>query len=160
MIKKLTNNPLTRSGKSEMSPFISLHNDINSLFDDMFFNNFSLKHPFNSSFLEPKMDVLENDKGYEISVDVPGIKEEDIDLSIQEGVLTIKGKGVTKKEEKDCNYYICERSSGAFQRSIALSNDIITNKTEAVYKDGVLNIKIPKEKNPKSNAHKIKITSK
>ena len=102
------------------------------------------------------MDALENDKEYKISFEIPGLEEKDIDLSINNGILTIKGELCDKKENKEENYYICERQYGSFERSIALSKNIIAEKAEANFKNGILVITIPKEKESKST-HKIKI---
>lgn len=150
MVKKPTKNPLM-TGKENLNPFLSLHHDINSLFDDIFFDNFSRRSPSHMTISAPKMDALENDKEYKISFELPGIEEKDIELSINNGVLTIKGEMSDKKENKEENYYICERHYGSFERSINLSKNIVAEKAEANFKNGVLTITIPKEKSQKAH---------
>ena len=109
----------------------------------------------NGETLSVAVDVAEDDKSYTITADVPGIDEKDIDISIAEDVLTLKGEKRAAKEEKDKQHYFCERSYGAFSRSFALPSDVDTSKVDAKFAKGVLTIALPK--NPKATPASRKI---
>jgi len=154
-MKKFINNSIVPT-RRELGSFGSLQSEINSLFDD-FFSPFDPVVSSNSLTLSPKMDVVENDKDFEVNVDLPGLKDSDIDVSIKDGVLTIKGETSNKKEDKNKNYYMCERHYGSFHRSVALSKNIDESKADASFKDGVLSIIIPKKEEDIKTTHKLKI---
>ncbi len=109
----------------------------------------------NGETLSLAVDVAEDDKSYTITADVPGIDEKDIDISVSEDVLTLKGEKHAEKEEKDKQHYFCERSYGVFKRSFALPSDVDTSKVDAKFAKGVLTITLPK--NPKAAPSSRKI---
>ncbi len=92
----------------------------------------------------PAIDVFEKEDRFVVKAELPGMKEEDIDVSIVGDTLTIKGEKKTESEAKEEDYYCCERSYGGFLRSIALPANVDANKIEASYEDGVLEIALPK----------------
>ncbi|MEM5948340.1 Hsp20/alpha crystallin family protein [Spirochaetia bacterium 38H-sp] len=106
----------------------------------------------------PTMDVVETDNEVIVSCDLPGVTEKDIDITLTNNVLTIKGEKKEEEEKKDKNYYRKESWSGAFQRTISLPDSIDANKVKAELKNGVLTINIAKqeEKKPKKIAVQIK----
>lgn len=137
--------------------FQSMRQEMERLFDR--FSTFdlaplgrSIEHfwprPNGGSMLSVSVDVAEDDKAYKLTAEVPGIEEKDVDVSVAEGVLTLKGEKRAEKEEKNKNHYVCERSYGSFQRSFALPADIDADKIEASFSKGVLTVTIPK--NPKA----------
>jgi HSP20 family protein len=138
----------------------NLQRDINRLFDDFFDRPFGL-----SSFWEdrmeggfiPKLDISDTDQEIMISMDLPGMDPEDIDLSISGKTLTIRGKKSSEEEQKDKQYYRRERSYGSFTRSVPLPGDVDADKIDASYKRGVLAIHLPKLPDEKSSAKKISI---
>ena len=114
--------------------------------------------PNGGALLSVDVDVAEDDKAYTITAELPGIAEKDIDVSISNDVLTLKGEKKGETEEKGKNRYVCERSYGAFQRSFALPNDALTDKIDAKFAKGVLTITLPK--NPKAAPASKKINVK
>jgi HSP20 family protein len=92
----------------------------------------------------PAVDMYEQDDKYVVKAELPGMKEEDVDVSISGDRLTIKGEKKAETEVKEENYYRSERSYGSFFRSIDLPSDADPNKIDASYDDGVLEITIPK----------------
>ena len=123
---------------------------------DEFFNfdslqsGFSLLPGFNGGFdfvknsVFPAVDVTEEEKHVIVKVDVPGLKREDINLSAEGSVLTVIGERKSENEEKNKHFHKCERSYGRFERSIDIGTIIDQSKVQAKYRDGVLNITIPK----------------
>jgi HSP20 family protein len=115
-----------------------------SLFDS-FFKDFGL--PVVSDWEKewtPAIDVSETEKEYIVKAELPGINKKDIDISLTDGVLTVKGeKRLEKKEEKE-NYHYMETRYGSFTRSLRLPEDASSEKVDAVYADGVLKVTVPK----------------
>jgi HSP20 family protein len=106
----------------------------------------------------PKVDFSETDKAYLVEAELPGVKEEDINISLsKEGVLTIQGKRDTKEEQKERNYYRLERSYGSFERAIVLPVDCDADKIDASFKNGMLNLHIPKKEPDATEVKKIKL---
>jgi HSP20 family protein len=130
-----------------------------SVFDDLFNELYSLPTSFLSKSgvdLSPRIDISETDAAYKIEAELPGINQKEIDVKIDNNILTIKGKKEDIKEEKEKNYHLRERYYGAFQRSISLPNNIEPEKIKAIFENGVLNISVPK--NDKRTPKKIEIS--
>lgn len=102
------------------------------------------------------LDVFESDDDIIVEVSIPGVKPEDIDISVTGDVLTIKGETQETTEEQKGNYHLRERRYGAFQRSISLPTLIKADKTKAEFKDGVLTLTLPKVEEVKPKSIKIK----
>ena len=94
--------------------------------------------------LVPATDVAETEDGLQISVELPGLKKEDVKLRIENGVLTLSGEKSTQKEEKKTELHCVERRFGAFRRQISLPSQVDAGKAKASFEDGVLTIEIPK----------------
>jgi len=92
----------------------------------------------------PTIDVMEKDDKYIVKADLPGMKEEDVDVSVVGDALVIKGERKEESEVKEEDYYCCERSYGSFSRSVALPSNVDADKIEADYSDGVLEVTLPK----------------
>jgi HSP20 family protein len=107
-----------------------------------------------STVWAPDVDIKETDKEILIKADLPGMKMEDIDVSVDEGQLIIKGERKEEKEEKDKNYIRVERSYGSFYRSFDIGAPVKSEQVKATYKNGVLEITLPKAeaKKPKKIA--------
>lgn len=133
-----------------------LQSDINRLFD-------AFMGPFNgeeANALSPKLDIAELKDKFEIKAELPGIDEKDINLSVDEGVLTISGEKKVENEEKNKNYYLKECSYGTFSRSIKLPDNVADEKIGAHFNKGVLIIDMPKKNPQVSKARKIEISAK
>ena len=145
------------------SPFGEFQKEMNRLFDNFSENMFSLS-PMKWNMPEisaayPKMDVSETDKEFKITAELPGVEEKDIDVSISNEMLTIKGEKKAEKEEKKPNYYRMERSYGTFQRSIPLPTEVEKDQVQASFKKGVLNIVLPKSEKAVKESKKVTIKS-
>ncbi|WP_306116906.1 MULTISPECIES: Hsp20/alpha crystallin family protein [unclassified Roseovarius] len=111
-----------------------------------------------ADWLAPASDASSDDKAYRISVELPGVKEEDIELSVHDGLVSIKGRKQSEREEKGDTWFFSERQFGAFSRSFRLPADAEGDKIEASLKDGVLSISVPKSVPEKPEARKVQIT--
>ncbi len=105
----------------------------------------------------PRLDVSETDNGLEIVADLPGMDKKDINVSLEENLLTIKGEKKEEKESKDKHYHTIERRSGSFYRAIRLPVEVEKDKVEAAFKDGVLTLRLPKTKESKKKVAQIEI---
>jgi HSP20 family protein len=105
----------------------------------------------------PSVDVFENENGYVLKAELPGVNKDDINLDINNKALTLKGeKKFEEKTEKD-NYVRIERSYGSFTRTFALPDKVDTENIKANYKDGVLEITLPKKEEAKPKEIKVEI---
>ena len=137
----------------EQHPVYSLQREMNRLFDDFFrapsfehfgeMSSFGADQPF-SGDLMPRVDMSETDKDLLIKVDLPGMTEKDVEISINRDLLTISGEKKQEKEQSEKGWYRMERQYGSFSRSIALPYEVESDKAEALFKHGTLSIKLPK----------------
>ena len=156
-------------GVAPWRPFESLRHEIDSLFEDfdggMWRSRFSRPmfdlQPFWSRgstwAAVPAVDIAETDKAYEITAELPGMDEKNIEVKFADGVLTIKGEKKDEKEEKKKDYYLSERSYGSFQRSFQVPDGVDTDKIEATFKKGVLTVALPKSVEAQKAAKKIDV---
>jgi len=105
--------------------------------------------------ISPIVDLSETDKEVDVSMDLPGMKAENIDIQVNQNMLTVKGERKEETEEKGRTFHRVERRSGSFVRTVSLPCEVDEDKVNAEYKDGVLSIKMPKSK--KSQAKKIAV---
>jgi HSP20 family protein len=105
----------------------------------------------------PSLDVAETKDEIVVKAEVPGMDAKDIDISLSDGLLTIKGEKKQEREEKEENYHLVERSYGAFTRSIRLPKEVQSDKISASYKNGVLKVTLPKSEEAKKKEIKIKV---
>lgn len=103
----------------------------------------------------PVLDIAENEDAVTVTAEVPGMKAEDIDVTLERGVLTIKGEKKFEDERKGENFHRIERSYGSFQRVVQLPTEVDDEKVTANYKDGVLTLSMPKS--PAARKRKIEI---
>jgi HSP20 family protein len=150
-------------------PFESLRREVDRLFDD--FSGGMWRSPFGRSFFDiepfrraetafgavPAVDVTQTDKGYEITAELPGMEEKDIDVKLVNGILTIRGEKRDEKEEKKKDYYMRERSFGSFERSFQVPENVDTDKIDASFKKGVLTIMLPKSAEAQRDEKKIQV---
>ena len=104
----------------------------------------------------PAVNEKVDDKGYYLEIDLPGVKKENIDISVNDGVLTISGERKLEKKEEKENYVKIESFFGRFERSFKLPPDADLDNIEAKYEDGVLKIFIPKKQKPAGKKIEIK----
>ncbi len=118
------------------------------------FRNFGQKV---ADWLAPASEASSTDDSYKISLELPGVEEKDIDVSVHDGVVTVKGEKSSEREEKGETWFFSERQYGAFSRSFRLPEDADGNKIEAHLKDGVLQVIVPKVGPEAKQGVKVKI---
>jgi HSP20 family protein len=149
-------------------PFESLRRQVDRLFED--FDRGFWRSPFRSALgLEPfwrteltwpaapAVDITESDKAYEITADLPGISEKDIEVKLAAGGLVIKGRKQEEKEEKRKDYYLHERRFGSFGRTFRVPEGVDIDKVEASFKNGVLTVTLPKTAQAQKAEKKISV---
>jgi HSP20 family protein len=105
----------------------------------------------------PSLDVAETKDEIVVKGEIPGMDAKDIDISLSDGLLTIKGEKKQEREEKEEDYHLVERSYGTFTRSIRLPKEVRREKISASYKNGVLKVRLPKSEEAKQKEIKIKV---
>jgi len=104
----------------------------------------------------PAMDVTEKDNEIVLNAELPGCKPDDIDISVNGNILTISGEKKEETEDKEKGYYYAERSYGQFRRDVTLPSEVDPNKVDAIYKDGVLKVTLPKAEQAQTKKIKVK----
>jgi HSP20 family protein len=127
-------------------------------FFDRFFEDFTLPGVFSEETgFTPAFDVSETEDTLMVKAELPGMEEKDIDISLSDGILTIKGEKKQEKESDGGHYHRVERRYGAFSRTMRLPTEVDTEKVNATYKDGVLSVTMPKTE--KAKPRKIEIAT-
>lgn len=142
----------------EGNPVFSLQRDVNRVFEDFWKR---LDQPLGAfgrwDTGGPRMDVTETESAIEVSVELPGIDQKDVDVSLTDSALTIKGEKKSEQEESKKGYQLLERSYGSFYRSIPLPPGVDADKTAAQFKNGVLTVTLPKTQEELSRVKKIEV---
>jgi HSP20 family protein len=107
-------------------------------------NHFSDTENGESRLFAPRIDIAETDTSYEVSLDLPGMKTDDFNIEFKDGQLWISGERKQETAEKGKTYHRVERSYGQFRRVITLGTDVDAENVEATYREGVLNLHVPK----------------
>lgn len=162
--------PVTKSSTTPAvgetwQPFQALRNEIDQIFNDFgtgFWNRpfrslARLERDFSRSISAPAVDVAESDKAYEITAELPGLDEKNIDIKVANGGLTIKGEKREETEEKKKDYYVSERRYGTFERYFTLPDSVDADKIEATFKNGVLKVTLPKTEEAQKPAKTINV---
>ena len=162
--------PASRPSPAE-HPFFELRRRMDQLFDDFsggwpsrsLFDFPQLPDPFRSpklagDLIDLRFDVSETKDTIEVAAEVPGIEEKDIEVTLSEGLLTIKGEKKAESEEKKKDYHLAERHFGSFSRSFRLPDGIDENKVKARFDKGVLSVTLPKSAAAKKRQKKIAIS--
>ena len=153
----------TRVPSRYQDPFQSFRTEIDRLFDSFLGGGgFPSLTSFRQGFpaaqgLTPTLDVKENEKEIVVKADLPGLDEKDINLTIHNGVLSLRGEKKSEHTDERDNYHMMERSYGSFQRSIRLPDTIDEDKVEARFDKGVLTVTLPKRPEMVSAQKKIEI---
>jgi HSP20 family protein len=141
---------------SRFDPFRGLtdmHNDINRVFDTYF----GPRPQAVERTWAPPLDVYETKDDLVIAVELPGVREKDVHLSIMGEVLSLRGQRVSNGEVREENYHRIERWSGTFERHIQLPIPVQADKVRAIYRDGVLDVRLPKVEEVKPREIKIEL---
>lgn len=140
-------------------PFESLRREIDHLFED--FDRGFWRRPFRLPDVAwsatPAVDFIEKDDSFELTAELPGLDEKNIEVKLSNGGLTIKGEKQEEKEEKKKDYHLHERSFGSFERYLSLPDGVDTDKIEANFKKGVLKVTLPKRPEARKAEKKIEV---
>lgn len=150
----------------EWHPFETLRREVDSLFEDFARRPLFGRGALNSdpllrwewpSVSVPATEVAESEQGYEVTVELPGMDESNIQVEVSNGVLVISGEKKEEKEEKKKRFYLSERHYGSFERSFRLPDGVDASKIEASFKKGVLTVALPKSPEAQQSEKKIPI---
>ncbi|MFE1599893.1 Hsp20/alpha crystallin family protein [Methylobacterium sp. ID0610] len=143
-------------GNEPMSPFLTLHREMNRLFDDVFTGLGGGMPGLAARGLGwPSVEMVETDQGLRVSAELPGLDEKDVELTIDQGVLTLRGEKRAETTDKERGY--TERSYGRFERSLALPFAVEEDKAEASFKNGVLSVTLPRSAKAPERGRRIAI---
>jgi HSP20 family protein len=131
---------------------VALQNRVNSLFQNL---NDGENHPLSTASFVPAVDVYEDEKKVVLKLEVPGIEEKDLDVSVENNTLTVKGERKFEKEEKEENFHRIERRYGTFFRAFTLPSTVDTENVQASYNAGVLRLELKKK--PEAQPKQIKV---
>ncbi|NOZ43525.1 MAG: Hsp20/alpha crystallin family protein [Alphaproteobacteria bacterium] len=142
-------------------PFSDLGREIDDVFSNFGRGGWLFNRPPGSfvSTLNPSADIVENDDVFEISVELPGIEQKDISLSLKDNILTLKGEKKQEVKRKDKDYHMVERSYGSFERSFRLPLNVDQDNIHADFSNGVMVMTIPKTDQIPPEHRKIEITT-
>jgi len=140
----------------EGDPFNYLRQQVNRVFDD-FWGEPSLARGETWSGFAPQVDVTETDKDVKVCAEIPGVDAKDIDVSVEDGTLRIRGEKKYEREENEKGQYRMERSYGSFERAIPLPVEVDEAKAKAEFKNGVLRLTLPKRPGAQSRRKKIPV---
>lgn len=158
--------PVTRDFSSQPSnmnidtPLFNLQRDIERMFDS-FFQGVNVPYTKSAgidAMISPRINITETTDNYQISAELPGVNEQDVDVSVANRMLTIKGERKEEKNEQERNYHRIESAYGAFQRVVTLPEDADKDNINANFKNGILTIIIPKSAEALAETRKINIS--
>ena len=151
------------------NPLFDLRNEIDTLFDRFFsgslfgpFGGLPDAQPLRQRFggMMPKVDVSESEREIQIVAELPGLKQEDVELNLDNDLLTLRGETSTSRDEKDKQYHLSERSYGRFERSFRLPETVDREKISASFENGLLTVTLPKSERTEQKAKRINISGK
>jgi HSP20 family protein len=153
------NMPMSR-GNEDTEPFLAMRREMNRLFDDVF-SGFGLPSLVGPALRQmpaaPKIDVSETDNEIQITAEMPGINENEVEVLLEDDRLIIRGERKEEREDKDRNYHVRERVQGAFSRTLPLPFAPDPNQVKAEFRNGVMTIVIPKPPEVKQKQHRIDV---
>jgi HSP20 family protein len=146
--------PRNEIARTEADPF----SELRRLQDEMLqlFDTSLARKPFNGAFA-PAIDVSEDKDNLIVKADLPGLTKDDVEITLQDNVLTLRGEKKQESETKEENFYRMERVHGVFSRSFELPVTVNANKVAATFKDGVLQITLPKTEEAKPKQIKVNV---
>lgn len=150
--------PANDSSKAS-NPLATLQRDINDVFESFWRRVGSGWNGKTSpvGMFGPSTDVAETDGSIDIEVELPGMSEKDIEISLSDGAMTIRGEKKSEREEKRKGVYLSERTYGSFYRSIPLPPGVDADKAEAAFKNGVLTVTLPKTAEAQARVKRIPV---
>lgn len=152
--------PGSLMGAGSGDPFLALHREMNRLFDDAMRGGLALSGAQaggqSGALLAPHMDVSETEKDVRIQAELPGVSEKDIEVSLNDDVLTIRAEKQQERKEDRQGVHFSERAYGTFQRSLRLPFPVSQDQVQASFENGVLSVTLPKAQ-PQERSHRIQV---
>jgi HSP20 family protein len=158
-----TSQALTQNGRQHLArmsfnPFGSLHREIDRLFEEFTRGPAPGGVPA-VSHLVPNIDIAETDKEIQISAEMPGLERKDVEISLEDNMLTVRGEKKVEDQQKDKSVRVSERTYGVFMRVLELPPGIDPSQIQATMSNGILNITIPKPDKPQPKKIEVKEAS-
>jgi len=150
-----TNIPVQRQKNRFERSLLNMQNDMDDLFQNVFGGVHMPAFAKEADF--PAIDIIENDKDFKVRIELAGMQPEDVEISVADGFMKISGEKKEETEEKNDNYLCRETSYGSFQRTISLPETANCDKADASFKNGVLNIEVPKKAEAVRKPKKLQI---
>lgn len=144
-------------GSTMFGPLTSFGREIDTMFDKFMCGGTADDGSHAFSHWMPAVDVTEHENAYEVKVELPGVNKDDVKITMQDDILTIRGEKKQEKESKNSSYHRIERSYGSFQRSFTLPTSVKHDQIDASYKDGILTIALPKAEEAKPKQIEVKV---
>lgn len=148
--------PWNRQKENE-HPFLELHKEMNRLFGNFSHSFFDDTSWVKEMPVTPKMDVVENEKDVQVTLELPGMDEKDVEINLEDDTLVIKGEKKSENEKNKDGYHLMERSYGSFHRTLRVPSGLDSEKIEAKYYNGVLKLTLPKTEEAIKNVKKIEV---
>jgi len=135
----------------------SLQQDMNRIFDEFFRGDLLANDSLFARDWNPAVDIIENNDQFILKAEIPGMTKDDVKITLENNVLTIRGEKKNESEKKEGDYHRIERSYGSFERSFSVPGTIKVNEIDAQYKDGVLTLTLPKAEEAKPKSIEVKV---
>jgi HSP20 family protein len=135
----------------------SLQNDMNRIFDEFFRGDILANDSFLMRDWSPAVDIVENNDSYLLKAELPGMNKDDVKITLENNLLTIRGEKKNEYEKKEGNYHQVERSYGSFERTFTIPGSVKANDIDAQYKDGILSLMLPKMEEAKPKMIDVKV---
>jgi HSP20 family protein len=143
------------SRRNDDNPIATLQKEMNRAFENFWNRMGHLEWPWGSG--EAKSDMVETDDAVEISIELPGMEMNDVEVTVSDDMLTVKGEKRIERQEEKKGYYLSERSYGAIYRTIPLPPGVDGEKAQASFKNGVLTIRLPQTPEAKAKVKRIEV---
>jgi HSP20 family protein len=137
--------------------FFGFQREISRVFDNFLRGGINADEAFQPSYWTPAVDIAELENEYIVKMELAGVNKDDVKISLESNILTIKGQKKQERDEKNKNVHHLERSYGSFQRSFTLPTKVKTDNIDAVFKEGVLSISLPKAEEAKPKQIDVKV---
>ncbi len=139
----------------DQNPIAGLQREMNHVFESFWTRAGDLDWPWTGG--DPKSDVVETEDSVEVSIELPGMEMKDIEVSVTDDMLTVKGEKKVERQEAKKGYYLSERSYGAIYRTIPMPPGVDGEKAEARFKNGVLTIKLPQTPEAQAKVRRVEV---
>jgi HSP20 family protein len=136
---------------------IDMQRDVNRVFDNFFRGGLLTDDSTGTSAWMPAVDIEEREDAYHVKAELPGVNKDDVKITLQENILTIRGEKKQEREAKDAHVHRVERSYGSFQRSFTLPTSVKQGAVDASFKDGILSVTLPKAEESKPKQIEVKV---